>query len=57
MPNGRTGGFAVTRSELEHLLKGLPSDVLIGMSGDSLNPRRVSVSELSVMLESTRWTR
>ena len=51
MPNGRTGGFAVTRSDLEHLLKGIPSDVLVGISGGSRNARRVSVSEISGMLE------
>lgn len=50
MPNGRTGGFAVTRSELERLLKGVSSDALIGKR---FHPRTtpVSASELGGMLE------
>jgi hypothetical protein len=50
MPNGRTGGFAVTRSELERLLKGLSSDAPIGKRfHPCIAP--VSASELSGMLE------
>jgi hypothetical protein len=50
MPNGRTGGFAVTRRELERPLEKLSSDAPIGMRFHP-RPSPVTVSELIQMLE------